>query len=66
MKMSIEKCIYCCEIIPKGKLICPICEWKLTKVGTILQSKNVTKEEIDAAYRFLEKKVDNNEQELSE
>ena len=51
--MDAERCMYCRKIIPEGRMICPMCEYKLTKLGAILQNKNMTEEEIQEAYDSL-------------
>ena len=49
--MNIEdRCIYCNSIIPEGRMICPSCEAKIIKAGSILQSNHATKEEIKEAF----------------
>lgn len=52
--MNEERCICCGEIIPEGRQICWSCEYRMTKVGAILQSRNATEEEVANAYNFLE------------
>lgn len=48
-----NKCLYCDKIIPEGIQVCPTCEYKLTKIGMILQSQNATEEEVKEAYKDL-------------
>lgn len=51
--MDADRCLWCDEIIPEGIMVCPTCEQKEVKVGTILQTINATKEEIEDAYNRL-------------
>lgn len=51
-----NRCISCNEIIPEGRMICPICEGRWTKIGMILQG-NVTAEEAKEAHHTIEQKV---------
>lgn len=51
--MSVDTCLYCGRIVPEGRMICPICEQKATKLGSILQSNNATEEEVENAYEWL-------------
>ena len=56
--MNNNRCLYCNEIIPEGKLVCPICEIAQTivrtKLGSILQNINATEKEVEEAYNFME------------
>ena len=45
--MNDNRCLYCNEILPEGRMICPSCENNQMKIGMILQSHQSTKEEID-------------------
>ena len=53
-----DRCIICNEIIPEGRMICPLCERVQIKVGTILQSFDATKEEVKATYNVMEENND--------
>ena len=59
--MDAEKCMYCRAIIPEGRDVCPICEYKLIKAGSILQSNNATEEEIEGFYNSFIKEESENE-----
>lgn len=47
---STERCLYCNEIIPEGRMICPICEEKLMSFN---QGKNAVKH--SASKLFMQK-----------
>ena len=49
-----DRCVVCNEIIPEGNRACPCCERSKMKMSMILQSFNATKEEVKAAYDFME------------
>lgn len=48
-----NKCVVCNEIIPEGRMICPLCERYSIKAGMILQSRQSTQEEVKQAYDFM-------------
>lgn len=54
-----EKCIYCGEVIPEGRIVCAQCENAILRMGAILQSNEATEEEVDEAYDFIQ--TDNSE-----
>ena len=62
--MDAEKCMYCREIIPEGRMVCPNCEYRISKesriakVGALLQSRNATEEEVQKAYEWLYSDLD--------
>ena len=56
--MDNNRCLYCNEIIPEGRMTCPLCEKAQIKMGMILQSFQATKEEVEAAYNFMEENDD--------
>ena len=37
------KCIFCGEIVPEGRLVCPICESKVQEGEYLLEKKQVTR-----------------------
>lgn len=51
--MDANRCVSCDRIIPEGRMVCPICEQKEIKYGSILQSQNATEEEVREAYEWL-------------
>ena len=51
--MNNNRCVYCNEIIPEGRMVCPSCERKQIKLGKMLQSLNATKEVVESAYEDL-------------
>ena len=51
-----NKCVVCGEIIPEGRMVCPLCDRHYIKAGMILQSNQSTNEEIEQAYDFIERK----------
>ena len=51
-----DRCVVCDNIIPEGRMVCPQCESSFVKAGMFLQSNKSTKEEIEQAYRFMERK----------
>jgi hypothetical protein len=57
--MNNNRCLYCNEIIPEGRMVCPTCEHTQIKIGMILQSLKPTKEDIKMAYNFMEDNNDN-------
>ena len=40
-----ERCICCGEIVPEGRQVCWGCEYKMIKMGAILQSYGTAEEE---------------------
>ena len=56
--MNNNRCVYCGVIIPERGRLCPACEGADTKVGSILQSLNVSETEVEKAYKFMEKNDD--------
>lgn len=52
--MDAERCMYCRKIIPEGRMICPMCEYKLTKLGAILQGKEMTEEDMQKINDWLQ------------
>ena len=52
--MNNTRCMYCHKIIPEERTICPLCEYEQLKLSMILQSSSATKEEVKAAYDFME------------
>ena len=48
--MKKYKCISCGQIIPKGQKVCVHCQRCMTKVGSMLQSRNATDKEVIEAY----------------
>ena len=48
--MNENTCVCCGETIPEGRQVCWRCEHKTTKVGSILQSHNVSKELVGKVY----------------
>lgn len=48
--MDAERCVSCGRVIPEGRMICPICEQKEMKYGSILQSQNATAEQVQEVY----------------
>ena len=56
--MDAEKCVCCGEIIPEGRMVCPNCNGHITKVGSLLQSRDATKEEVEKAYGWLYSNLD--------
>lgn len=59
--MNEERCVCCGEVIPEGRQVCLSCEYSITKVGAILQSRNATEEEVTKAYIFLRTRENNYE-----
>lgn len=57
--MNNNRCLYCNEITPEGRQVCPLCENEQMKMSMILQSFSATKEEVNKAYNFMEGKDDN-------
>lgn len=51
--MNDNRCVYCGDIIPEGRMVCPICEHQQIKIGRILQSNKATTEEVKMAYDFI-------------
>ena len=61
--MNNNRCLYCYEIIPEGRLICPMCERAQMKMGMILQNNNATATEVENAFNFTQRdKEKKNEQ----
>lgn len=60
--MNEDRCICCGEIIPEGRQICLNCEYRVGKIGSILQSQNATKDDVIKAYEFIQKGIKENEQ----
>lgn len=52
--MNNNRCLCCNEIIPEGRMICPLCERAQIKMGMILQSLKATEKETKAAYDAME------------
>lgn len=57
--MDAERCVCCGTIIPEGRMICPMCEQKEMKYGSILQSQDATKEEVEEIYEWLFTPIEN-------
>lgn len=57
--MNNNRCLYCNEIIPEGRMVCFNCERVQMKMGMILQSLNATEEQVKTVYNAMEKKDDN-------
>lgn len=51
--MDAERCVSCGTIIPEGRIVCPMCEQKEVKYGSILQSQDATIEEVEEVYEWL-------------
>lgn len=60
--MNEDRCICCGEIIPEGRQVCLNCEYRVGKIGSILQSQNATKDDVIRAYEFIQKGIKENEQ----
>ena len=60
--MDVDRCVVCGEIVPEGRQICLNCEYRIDKIGTILQSQNATKDDVIRAYEFIQKGIKDNEQ----
>lgn len=60
--MDVDRCIVCGDIVPEGRQICLNCEYRIDKIGTILQSQNATKDDVIKAYEFIQKGIKENEQ----
>lgn len=60
--MNEDRCICCGEIIPEGRQVCLNCEYRVGKIGSILQSQNATKDDVIKAYEFIQKGIKENEQ----
>jgi hypothetical protein len=56
--MDANRCMYCQEIIPEGKIMCFKCEHQEIKTGMILQNNNATEDEIKNAYEWLYANID--------
>jgi hypothetical protein len=56
--MNNNRCLYCNEIIPEGRMVCPLCERMQMKMGIILQSLNLPEEEVKAVYDTMEENND--------
>ena len=56
--MDVERCLYCGDPIPEGRMVCPICEQREIKYGCILQSQNATEEEVQKVYEWLYSNID--------
>ena len=56
--MNNNRYLYCDEIIPEGRMVCPLCNKNQIKVGSIMQSIEATKDEVDKAYGFMEENND--------
>lgn len=41
--MSDNKCIFCGEIVPEGRQVCPICESKVQEGESLIEKKIDTK-----------------------
>lgn len=51
--MDVDVCVCCGNPVPEGRMICPICEQKEIKYGSILQSQDATAEEVEKVYEWL-------------
>ena len=60
--MDVDRCIVCGEPVPEGRQICLNCEYRVDKIGSILQSQNATKDDVIRAYEFIQKGIKDNEQ----
>ena len=60
--MDVDRCIVCGEPVPEGRQICLNCEYRVDKIGSILQSQNATKDDVIKAYEFIQKGIKENEQ----
>ena len=60
--MDVDRCVVCGEIVPEGRQICLNCEYRVDKIGSILQSQNATKDDVIKAYEFIQKGIKENEQ----
>ena len=60
--MDVDRCIVCGEIVPEGRQICLNCEYRVDKIGSILQSQNATKDDVIKAYEIIQKGIKDNEQ----
>ena len=60
--MDVDRCIVCGEPVPEGRQICLNCEYRVVKIGSILQSQNATKDDVIRAYEFIQKGIKDNEQ----
>lgn len=56
--MDVDRCICCGNPIPEGRMVCPRCEQKEIKYGSILQSQNATTQEVEDAYQWLYANID--------
>lgn len=55
--MNEDRCICCGKIIPEGRQVCLNCEYRVGKIGSILQSQNATKDDVIRAYEFIHNKI---------
>lgn len=60
--MDVDRCIVCGEPVPEGRQVCLNCEYRVGKIGSILQSQNATKDDVIKAYEFIQKGIKENEQ----
>lgn len=60
--MDVDRCIVCGEPVPEGRQVCLNCEYRVGKIGSILQSQNSTKDDVIKAYEFIQKGIKENEQ----
>lgn len=60
-----DQCIVCGNVIPEGRQVCQNCESEILKLGTILQSRHASKEEVYEAYKNLEKNQKKNRKTIS-
>ena len=60
--MGVDRCIVCGEPVPEGRQVCLNCEYRVGKIGSILQSQNSTKDDVIKAYEFIQKGIKENEQ----
>lgn len=55
--MDVDRCVVCGEPVPEGRQICLNCEYRVDKIGSILQSQNATKDDVVKAYEFINNKT---------
>ena len=56
--MNENKCIYCGKTVDNNQKTCASCERGFMKLGMIMQSRQATEEEVDAARKMMEAKND--------
>lgn len=54
--MNENRCVICDEIIPEGRMVCPLCINRYIKIGMILQSNQSIDEEVEQAYNFTKRR----------